>query len=149
MTGNDEQGPDRAAAHRFRQLCAESGLTVTHQRQVIWETLRDMRGHPNPEAVFEKVRKRIPSISLATVYKNINTFVEHGLLRQVSLHHGSARIETNQRPHHHFVCIRCKALVDLDEDGLEPVRLKKRAPNGFRVHRYSVEVQGLCSKCAG
>jgi Fur family peroxide stress response transcriptional regulator len=132
----------------FREVCASHGLTATHQRQVIWETLMKLEGHPSPEEVYDHVHKLIPSISLATIYKNIRMFIEHGLLAEVSLHHGSARLETNMDPHHHLVCTQCRAIEDLGEDDLEPARLKKPAPQGFRVHRYSIEVHGLCSKCA-
>jgi Fur family transcriptional regulator, peroxide stress response regulator len=132
----------------FRDLCAAHGIGVTHQRQVIWETLSTLEGHPSPEEVYDHVRKLVPSISLATIYKNVRTFIEHGLISEVSLHHGSARLETNMDPHHHMVCTRCRAIVDLDETDLEPIRLKNGAPEGFRIHRYSVEVHGLCSKCA-
>ena len=69
-------------AEQFRRLCGEHGLAVTHQRQVIYQALMLMHDHPSPEAVYEKVRKQIPSISLATVYKNIKTFVDSGLLRE-------------------------------------------------------------------
>jgi Fe2+ or Zn2+ uptake regulation protein len=132
----------------FRRLCEEHGLAVTHQRQVIYQALMSMHDHPSPEIVYEKVRKQIPSISLGTVYKNIKTFVDSGLLREVSLHHGSARLETNLAPHHHLVCVQCKTIVDLDDAALEPVRLKKRPPKGFSVQRYSVEVIGLCMRCS-
>ncbi len=132
----------------FRDVCATHGLAVTHQRQVIWETLMSLEGHPSPEEVYDHVRKLIPSISLATIYKNVRTFIDHGLLSEVSLHHGSARLETNMDPHHHMVCLQCRTIEDLDETDLEPVRLKKDAPEGFQIHRYSVEVHGLCSKCA-
>jgi Fur family peroxide stress response transcriptional regulator len=121
---------------------------VTHQRQVIYQALMGRKDHPSPEAVYEIVRKQIPSISLATVYKNIKTFVDSGLLREVSLHHGSARLETNLKPHHHLVCVKCKAIHDLPDVDMEPLRLKKRPPLGFKVHRYSVEVIGLCKDCA-
>jgi Fur family transcriptional regulator, peroxide stress response regulator len=132
----------------FRRMCSEKGLSVTHQRHVIYQALMSMHDHPSPEAVYERVRRQIPSISLATVYKNIHTFVEHGLVQEVSLHHGSARLETNMTPHHHLVCLRCKAMVDLPDEEIEPIRMKKRAPKGFRVHRYSVEIIGLCPNCA-
>jgi Fur family peroxide stress response transcriptional regulator len=132
----------------FRELCERHGLAVTHQRQVIFETLSAMKGHPSPEAVYDVVKAQIPSISLATVYKNLKTFEEHGLIQEVSPHHGSARFETNPAPHHHLVCLRCKAIVDLPAGDVEPVRLKKRAPAGFRVQRYSVEMLGLCGECA-
>jgi Fur family transcriptional regulator, peroxide stress response regulator len=107
-----------------------------------------MHGHPSPEAVYDLVRVHIPSISLATVYKNLKTFEEHGLIREVSPHHGSARFETNATPHHHMVCLRCKAIVDVPAEDVAPVRLKKRAPAGFRIQRYSVEMHGICGECA-
>ena len=132
----------------FRELCERHGLAVTHQRQVIFETLTAMHGHPSPEAVYDVVKDRIPSISLATVYKNLKTFEEHGLIHEVSPHHGSARFETNPSPHHHLVCLRCKAIVDVPAADVEPFRLKKRAPAGFRIQRYNVEMLGLCGDCA-
>jgi Fur family peroxide stress response transcriptional regulator len=132
----------------FRELCAEKGLAVTHQRQVIWDCLSSIEGHPSPEAVYERVRSEIPSISLATVYKNVRTFTEHGLLAEVSLHHGPVRLETNMQPHHHMVCIQCKAIIDVPDEALEPVRLKQSAPPEFRVQRYSVEIHGLCGDCS-
>lgn len=137
-----------ASQAEFRRMCELHGLSVTHQRYVIYSALMRMHGHPSPEAVYEAVRQDIPSISLATVYKNIKTFVDSGMLREVSLHHGSARIETNMEPHHHMVCSNCKAIVDLDESEFEAPRLKKRAPGGFQVHRISIEVIGLCKNCA-
>jgi Fur family peroxide stress response transcriptional regulator len=136
------------AHEHFRELCLAHGLSVTHQRQVIYEALMNLKEHPSPEAIYERVRKQIPSISLGTVYKNIKTFVESGIVKEVSLHHGSTRIETNMHPHHHLVCVKCKAIVDLKDDAIEPVRARRRLPNGFRVHRYSVEIIGLCHECA-
>lgn len=132
----------------FRKLCAAHGLALTHQRQVIWETLNELPGHPTPEVVYERVRERIPSISLATVYKNVKAFIEHGLLREVSLHHGLTRLETNAEPHHHLICTQCREIVDVREDQLDGVRLKSTPPEGFEVHRYSVEVLGICRRCS-
>ncbi len=132
----------------FRERCREEGLALTHQRLVIYRALAAMERHPSPEDLFEAVRREIPSISLGTVYKNIHTFLAAGLLREVSLHHGTLRLETNLTPHHHLVCSRCKSIVDLEESDLEPVRLKNRPPKGFRVERFSVEAVGLCATCA-
>lgn len=133
---------------QLREKCREAGLSLTHQRLVIYRELMAMGDHPAPEEVFERVRPQLPSLSLATVYNNIRTFVEHGLLREVSVHHGSLRLENNLEPHHHLVCTRCKAIEDLSEEDFEPIRLKKSLPKGFSVHRFNVEVLGLCRKCA-
>jgi Fur family peroxide stress response transcriptional regulator len=136
-----------APISEFRALCVQRGLAATHQRQVIYETVMALPGHPSPEAIYERVRERIPSISLATVYKNIRTFLESGIFQEVSLHHGSIRVEPNRRPHHHLVCVRCKSIRDLDEGELEPVRLKHRLPRGFQVKRFAVDVLGICERC--
>jgi Fur family peroxide stress response transcriptional regulator len=133
----------------LRERCHQAGLSLTHQRLVIYEQLMKMGDHPAPEAVFERVRKKIPSLSLATVYNNIKIFVEHGLLRELSVHHGSLRLESNLDPHHHLVCTQCKAIEDIEESDIQPIRLKKALPKGFTVHRFSVEVLGLCSSCSG
>src|SRR5437868_1640760 len=87
----------------FRELCSSHGIAVTHQRQIIYQALMAMQGHPSPEAVYEKVRADIPAISLATVYKTIHTFLEAGLIQEVSIHHGTWRIEANREPHYHLV----------------------------------------------
>ncbi len=132
----------------FRELCRQHGLAVTHQRAVIYDSLMSFSGHPSPEEVYERVRKQIPSISLATVYKTLHTFIESGLLRELSMHHGSLRVDTKQHPHHHLVCTGCKSVFDLDEAALQPAKLVGKVPKGFRVQRMSVEIHGLCGECA-
>lgn len=132
----------------FRERCRASGLALTHQRELIYRAIVSSRQHPSPELIFDEVRRQIPSVSLATIYKNIHTFLEAGLLREVSPHHGSLRLEANLAEHHHLVCTRCKAIVDLDESELEPIHLSRKLRAGFHIHRYTVEFQGLCPACA-
>jgi Fur family peroxide stress response transcriptional regulator len=138
---------ERVASKPFRELCAEHGIAVTHQRQVLYEVMQGMDGHPSPEEVYARVKRKVPSISLATVYKNIHLFVESGVLREVSLHHGSQRVEMNVEEHHHLVCSKCKAIADIDEQALGPLPKRKRLAGGFLVERYAVDVIGLCAKC--
>ena len=131
----------------FRELCADHGLTATHQRQVLYEAMQSMPGHPSPEEVYARVKKRIPAISLATVYKNIHLFVERGVLKEVSMHHGSLRVELNSHLHHHLVCSHCKAITDIDEEDLGVLPALRRLPRGFQVERYAIDVIGICAAC--
>jgi Fur family peroxide stress response transcriptional regulator len=131
----------------FREICQENGIAVTHQRQVLYEVMKSMHGHPSPEEVYAKVKKKVPAISLATVYKNIHLFVESGVFREVSMHHGSVRVEMNGEAHHHMVCSKCKAITDIGEDELGLVAKSNRLPGGFLVERYAVDVIGVCAKC--
>ncbi len=133
---------------QFRELCHQHGLAATYQRQVIFETATAPPGHASPEAIYDRVRKRIPGISLATVYKNLRVFIDSGLLGQVSLHNGSLRVESNPEPHHHLVCVRCRSITDLKEDELEPIRFRRKLPYGFRAQRVAVDILGICEACA-
>src|SRR5437762_11098080 len=137
-----------AREDEFVALCRSHGLAATHQRRVIYATVASLHGHPSPELIYEKVKKKIPSISLATVYNNVRTFLASGMLREVSMHHGSLRVEPNNHEHHHLVCVRCKQITDLDPEHLAPVRIKQR-PRGFTVTRIAVDVMGICEACAG
>ena len=131
----------------FRKLCQDSGLALTHQRQVIFDTLAEMH-HPSPDEVFEQVRLLIPSISHATVYKTLHTFVEHGILRELSPHHGTLRVDMGSEPHHHLICVRCKSVSDVAPETVETVKVTGQLPKGFKVERVAVEIQGICAKCA-
>ncbi len=131
----------------FRELCAAHGIAATHQRQVLYEVMQSLDGHPSPEEIYARMKRRVPSISLATVYKNVHLFVESGVLREVSLHHGSQRVERNAGEHHHLVCSRCKSITDIDERDLGALPKPKKRLHGFLVERYSVDVIGLCASC--
>jgi Fur family peroxide stress response transcriptional regulator len=131
----------------FRELCADHGLTATHQRQVLYEVMQTMPGHPSPEEVYARVKKRIPAISLATVYKNIHLFIESGVLKEVSLHHGSLRVEMNSHVHHHIVCSHCKSIADIEEKDLGVLPKRQSLPGGFQVERYAIDVIGICAAC--
>jgi len=131
----------------FRELCREHNLAATHQRHKIYEALVSRPGHYSPEEIYVQVKQHLPSISLATVYKNLKTFVQAGMLRDVSHHQGPWRVDANPQPHHHLVCTRCYSITDLELDSIGPVKMRGNLPQGFRLEKFSVEVQGVCRAC--
>lgn len=143
--------PEALLHHRmsqFRERCQQLGLAYTHQRMIIYRALASSDAHPTPEAIYEQVRREIPAISLGTVYKNIKVFTEAGLLREVNILHDSLRLDANLGNHHHLVCTRCKAVIDIPEEKLEPVQLRGDLPDGFVPGRFTVEILGICATCA-
>lgn len=132
----------------FRSRCLELGLAYTHQRMVIYRAIASSDSHLTPESVYEQVKREIPSIGLGTVYKNIHTFTEAGLLREVNVLHDSLRLDANLGNHHHFVCLRCKSVTDIPEKDVAPLRLKHPLPNGYVLQRATAELLGVCSSCA-
>jgi len=133
---------------QFRELSSKHGLAVTHQRQVIYEAVVASHGHHSPESVYAAVRRRIPSISLATVYNNLRLFIESGLLREVTPHASTLRVDGNLEPHHHLVCSRCKMVQDIDADFVDFKKLSRKVLKGFDLTQPVVEVFGLCRRCS-
>ncbi len=135
----------------FRELCAAHDIAVTHQRQVLYEVMQKLHGHPSPEEVYAAVKKLIPAISLNTVYKNIHLFIESGVFKELSMHHGTLRVEMNSHDHHHLVCSRCKAISDIPDHELNRMlglkAPRKRLTGGFQIQRLAIDVIGLCAKC--
>ena len=137
----------RVSHVQFRDLAWKFGFAATHQRHVIYEAVVAAPGHYSPEQIYADVRGRIPSISLATVYKNIRLFVEHGLLREVTPHGPALRVDGNLQPHHHLVCVRCKSVQDIEGEFIDFKRLSRQLPDGFDLTQPLVEVFGLCRRC--
>ncbi|HZQ95228.1 MAG TPA: transcriptional repressor [Candidatus Sulfotelmatobacter sp.] len=132
---------------QFRELAWKHGLAATHQRQVVYEAVIASHGHHSPEQIYATVRLRLPSISLATVYNNLRLFVECGLLREVSPHASTLRVDGNLRPHHHLVCSRCKSVQDIEGDFFDLKRISRQIPAGFDLTQSMVEVFGVCRRC--
>jgi Fe2+ or Zn2+ uptake regulation protein len=137
----------RLSHEQFRDLASKRGLAVTHQRQVVYEAVIAAHGHHSPEQIYQTVRKHIPSISLATVYNNLRLFVERGLLREVTPHSSTLRVDGNLEPHHHLVCSRCKTVQDIEGDFIDLKRVSRQAPEGFDLSQPVIEVFGLCRRC--
>ena len=138
----------RLTHKEFRELASKHGLPVTHQRQVVYESVIASHGHHSPEAIYAAVRRRIPSISLATVYNNLRLFIECGLLREVTPHAPTLRVDGNLKPHHHLVCSRCKSVQDVTGDFVNLKRLARQAPDGFDLTEPLIEIFGLCQRCS-
>jgi Fur family peroxide stress response transcriptional regulator len=131
----------------FQELCRQSKLAATHQRYLIFQAVVLLGDNPTPEEVFEYVRRSIPSISLATVYKNIDTFVNHQMLRDISPNYGSRRIESTSTPHDHFVCRVCRRVFDVKKHTLLPAPAKSDLPDGAAFEYHLVELVGICRSC--
>lgn len=126
----------------------EAGVRVTPQRLAIFEAAVHAAGHPDVETVFGAVRRRLPTVSLDTVYRTLHLFAEVGLLSLVGQSGERTRFDTNTRPHHHFVCTCCGAMQDFEAAAYDGLDLPPPAAGLGRVQSAHVELRGLCSRCA-
>ena len=143
----------RDDVEKFAQYCRAHGLSVTHQRLAIFEALASSREHPSAEQLHKAVQRRIPTLSLATVYKNLEALKAIGAVVDVNPLHEQARYESALpgsgagHPHHHLVCTSCKKVRDLHDSELD--RLRVRDAQGFDVRAVRVQAEGLCPDCQG
>jgi len=141
----------RDEVEKFAQYCRSHGLSVTVQRLAIFEALAGSREHPSAEQIHRAVQRRIPTLSLATVYKNLEALKSIGAVADVNPLHEQGRYEAALpgtgagRPHHHLVCISCKKVRDLHDHELD--RLKVRDAQGFDLRAVRVQAEGLCPEC--
>jgi len=121
---------------------------MTQQRQAILEELRKVTTHPMADEVYAMVRRRLPRISLATVYRNLETLNGLGMIQKVESGEHAARFDGNPRVHYHVRCVRCGRLEDL---AVEPDRTVERAAEratGYAVLGHRTEIIGVCPTCA-
>ena len=127
--------------------CRAAGMNMTPQRLGIYRALLGSYDHPSPEVLFDRVRPVMPSISLATIYKTLDTLVALGFAAELPSTGDTKRYDANMGPHHHLVCRECEAVEDFDDDALSAVKLPRRL-NGFQPEHLSIHVHGLCKTCS-
>ncbi len=130
-----------------REIFREKGLRATPQRLEIYQILAGVRGHPAAEDVFERVKERFPSISFDTVYRTLSLFESHGLLKKVHHLADKTRYDTNLIHHHHFVCVRCKKIVDVWWKAIDAVPMPEGVESLGVVEDRYVELRGICKDC--
>ena len=134
----------RSRVQSFVERCRELGIKATHQRTEIFRELAQTKEHPDAETVYRKVKRRIPAISLDTVYRNLKTLEEQGVIRQVGMTEHRMRFDADLAPHHHFVCKSCSRIQDFsssDLDGFTPPQAVRRMGNVASIH---IELRGVC-----
>ncbi len=124
------------------------GLRLTAPRRLILETVRATDTHPSAAMVYRTVRRRLPRVSLATVYRNLRLLAARGFLLERAGADG-LRFDGNTAPHDHFTCLACRRVFDVPAAGGAGARRRTAARTGFQVLDHRVEFMGLCAACRG
>lgn len=113
----------------------------TNQRQVILEVLRDSYDHPNAYTIYERTRKRLPSISLGTVYRVLNYLEKKSEINKLRIN-DTYRFEGRKENHHHFICKKCHQLFDVFEE----IKISTSL-GGNKIDDYEITFTGICESC--
>src|SRR6266851_7861200 len=148
MRSIPQNGPSRRSEGAETDLRAR-GLRLTGPRRVVLDVVRATESHPTAEWVHRMVRRRLPRVSLGTVYRNLRVLVAEGLVKELSGPH--ARFDGNVSEHHHFTCLACGSISDVQGPTTEPHSRalcgRVTARSGFSVTHHRIEFYGRCLEC--
>ncbi|HWM10887.1 MAG TPA: Fur family transcriptional regulator [Solirubrobacteraceae bacterium] len=126
----------------------DRGQRVTPQRLMIARVIGDLDRHVTAEAVFDEVSRRLPGVSLPTVYATLELLESVGLISRVATERGAVVYDPRTDAHHHLACRRCGAIVDVEAPIEAGELLAAARAAGFAPDGAQVVVRGLCARCA-
>jgi Fe2+ or Zn2+ uptake regulation protein len=128
-------------------LPVKKGPRQTEQRKAVFEALMARADHPSAVEVFLRVKTRMPSISLATVYNCLETLAASGQVRMVNHEREPSRYCANLSEHAHLFCSHCGSVTDLPVHTPMPPDQIWYLPEGVTISQQEVSFRGTCAKC--
>jgi Fur family ferric uptake transcriptional regulator len=120
---------------------------MTRQRRVLLDALRQAEGHPTADEVYRTVRRRLPRISLGTVYRNLEVLSQHGLVRKIELGTAPRRFDAEATSHYHIRCLSCGRVDDVDMRPQVTLERAARSATDYEVTGHRLDFLGLCRHC--
>jgi Fe2+ or Zn2+ uptake regulation protein len=128
---------------------AASPRRDTRQRALVYEIVAASPSHPTAEWVYAQARRRMPRISLGTVYRNLQVLAREGKIRAIDAWGKTTRYDADLSNHHHFVCTQCGAIRDVPKPSGEDDRLRQLfSIPGFTITGHRLEFEGRCAQCS-
>jgi Fur family ferric uptake transcriptional regulator len=129
-------------------LQKDQKLRVTRQRKVILEELRRYNDHPSADVLYERVRTRLPRISLGTVYRNLEILTELGEIQTLELSGSMKRFDGIPKKHYHIRCLRCGRVDDAPIAPLNQIEDELYGATVYTIIGHRLEFTGLCPACS-
>ncbi|HRU06557.1 MAG TPA: Fur family transcriptional regulator [Candidatus Brocadiia bacterium] len=131
----------------FAEVCRRHGMKVTPQRVEIYRELAASKEHLDAEEVYRRVRKRLPNVSLDTVYRTLNRLEEEGVIGRMEGPGGVMRFDPDTERHHHWMCVRCGAIKDFTCDESQAPRPPKEVLAWGKLLSWQMLARGVCAGC--
>ena len=143
----ENSGKRKVGLEELRQKLDKRGGHMTRQRAAVYDYLSRVAHHPTAEEVFLNVKRELPKISLATVYKNLEALVACEAISKLSYGDGSARYDIRTDHHYHSRCLSCGRMWDLEAARGKSALEQIKAQPGFTVSDFRLELLGHCQDC--
>jgi len=122
-------------------------MKLTHQRTEIFREVARTADHPDAQTIYERVRERVPAMSLDTVYRTLWLLNDLGLVATLGPPRERARFDANMTSHHHFICSHCGMAQDFYSQEFDDLRPPAEVESIGSVEATHVELRGLCLRC--
>lgn len=122
-------------------------MKYSRQREEILNIIKESDKHPSAEVIYEEARKKLPNISLGTVYRNLNFLVESGMIKQIKGLDEKDRFDKTLKDHGHLLCDACKTVYDADDALIDALKENIQTKTGFVTKNYNIVVTGICHEC--
>ncbi|HOK03839.1 MAG TPA: transcriptional repressor [Victivallales bacterium] len=124
-------------------------MRLTKQRKVIIDYLRSLKNHPTADDLFQPLKKRLPSMSLGSLYRNLDVLTKSGIITKLESFGETKRYDGNIEEHFHFQCIKCGSVSDYENQKLYEIRknLSSILPSSPTITSLSIDLKGICEKC--
>ena len=120
----------------------------TNQKQQILDCIKALKTHPTAEQVHELVKKKIPDISLATIYRNLNKFASKGEILRIEVNK-EFHYDYDLSTHQHLICEKCGCVQDIFNKNLSKYATEKAKSSEFKINSVNIMFWGICKKCMG
>ena len=136
-----------AEIEKLRDYCKERSIPLTQQRLEVYRELVWSKDHPSPEEIHRHLREKYPTISLATVYNNLEALSKMGFARKINPLSDHARYDGDTSSHNHFICTSCKRVCDIDSKAIKGAVIP--IPDGFEheITGKYIQYTGICNRC--
>lgn len=126
----------------------ESRIRMTEQRRVILDELQKLTTHPTADELYVLVRRRLPRISLGTVYRSLEALSRSGMIRKLDIGGPRMRFDGTTENHHHVCCAGCGRVDDLPAvTGIGRREREALEKSGYELVERRVELIGICPDC--
>lgn len=132
----------------FEDACKKADLKITHQRLEIFRQLAVSDDHPSAETIYKRLQKKLPTISLDTIYRTLATFEKQKLVIRVHTLESQARFEIESGKHHHLICSSCGKITDFIWPTFDSSDLPPEIDKWGAINKRNATLHGICSACA-
>ena len=147
MTNDKAQELKKELLAKGEKMLEKGKVANEELKHNIKETLKENVVHPTAEYLYGILQEKAPNISLATLYRNLNQLAENGIIKKIDGLEAPSHFDHNTHEHFHFICDKCKRVLDVSINIAPDVVQRTKNETGFDVKGYDITLHGICNEC--